>query len=212
MKNYLSIWKKTESKKTKAGKFLKKFRKFDQEKLRFFLVLLVVVLLDVMVIFVYFFKTETDREIVVKTMNFPDNSKLRGELAEMTKGYPIEKMIPLISRQDEEVAAFLISIAKKESNWGKRVPKLDGKDCYNYWGYRGIREKMGTGGHTCFDSPQDAVRTVSARIEKLIDQDIDTPSKMVVWKCGYSCNGHSDYSVKKWINDVDYYFGKINGS
>ncbi len=212
MKNYLSIWKKTESKKTKASKFLKKFQKFDQEKLRFFLILLVVVLLDVMVIFVYFFKTETDREIVVKTVNFPNNSKLRGELAEMTKGYPIEKMIPLISRQDEEVAAFLISIAKKESNWGKRVPKLDGNDCYNYWGYRGIREKMGTGGHTCFDSPKDAVQTVSARIKKLIEQDVDTPSKMVVWKCGYSCNSHSDYSVKKWINDVDYYFGKINGS
>lgn len=212
MKNYLSIWEKTESKKTKANKFLKKFRKFDQEKLRFFLILLVVVLLDVMVIFVYFFKTEIDREIVVKTVNFPNNSKLRGELVEMTKGYPIENMIPLISRQDEEVAAFLISIAKKESNWGKRVPKLDGKDCYNYWGYRGIREKMGTGGHTCFDSPRDAVRTVSARIKKLIDQDINTPSKMVVWKCGYSCSGHSDYSVKKWISDVDYYFGKINGS
>ncbi|HBO17120.1 MAG: hypothetical protein UR69_C0002G0225 [Candidatus Moranbacteria bacterium GW2011_GWE2_35_2-] len=212
MKNYLLIWKKTESKKTKANKFFKKFQKFDQEKLRFFLVLLVVVLLDVMVIFVYFFKTETDREIVVKTFNFPNNSKLRGELVEMTKGYPIEKMIPLISRQDEEIAAFLISIAKKESNWGKRVPRLNGEDCYNYWGYRGIREKMGTGGHTCFDSPQDAVRTVSARIKKLIEQDVNTPSKMVVWKCGYSCNGHSDYSVKKWINDVDYYFGKINGS
>ncbi|KKQ48142.1 MAG: hypothetical protein US66_C0001G0006 [Candidatus Moranbacteria bacterium GW2011_GWD2_37_9] len=212
MKNYLLIWKKTESKKTKANKFFKKFQKFDQEKLRFFLVLLVVVLLDVMVIFVYFFKTETDREIVVKTFNFPNNSKLRGELVEMTKGYPIEKMIPLISRQDEEIAAFLISIAKKESNWGKRVPRLNGEDCYNYWGYRGIREKMGTGGHTCFDSPQDAVRTVSARIKKLIEQDVNTPSKMVVWKCGYSCNGHSDYSVKKWINDVDYYFGKNNGS
>jgi hypothetical protein len=213
MKNYLSIWNKVETKKTKPSKILKKFLKFDQERIRFFLVLSLIFLLDVMVIFVYFFQKDVEREIViVQTNNSNDNSKLRGELTEMTKGYPIEKMIPLISRQDEEVAAFLISIAKKESNWGKRIPKLDGKDCYNYWGYRGIREKMGTGGHTCFDSPRDAVRTVSARIKKLIDQDINTPSRMVVWKCGYSCNGHSDYSVKKWISDVDYYFGKINGS
>ncbi|TSC93676.1 MAG: Uncharacterized protein Athens071425_153 [Parcubacteria group bacterium Athens0714_25] len=196
----------------KIKKLQKKFLAFDQEKLRFPLILTLIVLLDVMVISVYFFQKEISKEIVVQSVVYPDNSQLREKLAEMTNGYPIENMIPLISRQDEEVAAFLISIAKKESNWGKRSPKLNGKDCYNYWGYRGIRDKMGTGGHTCFDNPRDAVQTVSKRIKKLINQDINTPSKMIVWKCGYSCAAHSDYSVNKWISDVDYYFGKINGS
>lgn len=129
----------------------------------------------------------------------------------MVKGYPIEAMMPYILKQDKETASFLIAIAKKESNWGKRVPVLDGKDCYNYWGYRGIRDKMGTGGHTCFSDPRDAVETVAKRLKKLIhEKDLNTANKLIVWKCGSSCSGHSNESVRKWISDVDAYFKALN--
>lgn len=138
------------------------------------------------------------------------NSELKMKISGLVKGYPIEAMVPYIARKDKKVAAFLVSIAKKESNWGKRVPVLNGKDCYNYWGYRGAGEKMGSGGHTCFDNPKEAVRIVSQRLDELMKQSkADSPRKMVVWKCGYSCMGHSDYSVNKWIRDVDYYYKKI---
>lgn len=134
------------------------------------------------------------------------------QIAELVEGYPIEDMVPYIVQKDRIVAAFLIGIAKKESNWGKRSPVLAGQDCFNYWGYRGIRRLMGTGGHTCFNSRQDAVDTVAKRLEKLINSEkLDTPAKLVIWKCGYSCDGHSRESVRKWISDVDLYFSQLNG-
>jgi hypothetical protein len=137
---------------------------------------------------------------------------LGDKIAEMTKGYPIEKMAYNISKKDKVVAAFLVGIAMKESTWGKHVPVLDGQDCYNYWGYKGKRARMGTGGHTCFDSPQDAVDTVSKRLEFLVSNEkISTPEKMVtVWKCGYDCSWDSRQAVQKWVNDVDKYFEKFN--
>jgi len=129
---------------------------------------------------------------------------------EMVKGYPIEDMLPYILEQDRITAAFLIGIAKKESNWGKRVPVLDGQDCFNYWGYRGVRRMMGTGGHTCFNSRKDAVETVAARLNKLINSEkLNTPEKLIVWKCGFSCQGHSRESVRKWISDVDMYYSEL---
>jgi len=139
-----------------------------------------------------------------------DRIALEKNIEEMVVGYPIEQMIPYILEKDNLTAAFLVSIAKKESNWGKRVPILDGQDCFNYWGYREIRDRMGTGGHTCFDSPEDAVDTVGKRITTLVKKyDLTTPKDMIIWKCGSSCAGHSDYGVKKWISDVGYYFEKI---
>lgn len=133
------------------------------------------------------------------------------KIRELVKGYPIEEMLPYIIEKDRIVAAFLIGIAKKESNWGKRVPVLEGQDCYNYWGYRGVRRLMGTGGHTCFNSRKDAVDTVALRLETLIhSKKLDTPAKLVIWKCGYSCDGHSRESVRKWISDVDIYFSELN--
>jgi hypothetical protein len=135
-----------------------------------------------------------------------EDSHFKTEVTDMVKGYPIEDMLPYIFKQDRDVAMFLIAIGKKESNWGKRVPVLDGNDCYNYWGYRGIRDKMGTGGHTCFDSREDAVATVAKRIKTLVqEKKLNTPAKMIVWKCGSSCAGHSGESVRKWISDVDMY-------
>ena len=70
---------------------------------------------------------------------------------------------------------------------------------------------MGTGGHTCFNSRKDAVDTVAKRIEKLVySQKLNTPEKMILWKCGFSCEGHSRESVKKWISDVNMYFSQLD--
>jgi len=135
-------------------------------------------------------------------------SPFESSLNKMVSGHPITKMISEIVQKDKRVASFLVAIAKKESNWGKYSPKKNGRDCYNYWGYRGTYNQTPSG-YSCFDSPEQAVDVVGNRIGELIDQQIDTPQKMIVWKCGKSCDGHSGTSVKKWISDVDYYFGRI---
>jgi len=137
--------------------------------------------------------------------------ELEKEIRETVKGYPIEKMAGEIAKKDRIVAAFLVAIARKESSWGKHVPVLNGQDCYNYWGYRGVRDRMGTGGHTCFDSPKDAVDTVAKRIEFLVsNKKLNTPDKMVIWKCGSACSQDNQQAVRKWISDVDVYFEKLN--
>lgn len=129
------------------------------------------------------------------------------EIMRIVKGSPMEKMAPLIAKQDRTVAAFLVGIAKKESNLGRRVPVLNGQDCFNYWGYRGIRPRMGSGGHTCFDSPEDAIETVGGRLGRLVKADVDTPQEMVLWKCGSACA--SDPGAQKWISDVNLYFSEL---
>jgi hypothetical protein len=141
-----------------------------------------------------------------------EDSEFEQELREMVKGYPIELMIPEIAKQDRIVAAFIVAIAKKESAWGNRIPVLDGQDCFNYWGYRGIRDRMGTGGHTCFDSPADAVATVGKRIATLVDEyGRNTPAEMVVWKCGSDCEvTGGQAAANKWISDVALYFDQLN--
>lgn len=137
---------------------------------------------------------------------------LQAEITKMVEGYPIEKMTPYILQQDPKTAMFLVAIAKKESAWGKRKPVLNGRDCYNYWGFRLKAEKMGSGGHTCFDSPKEAVETVAERIDQLVkEEEIDTPNDMIVWKCGYGCQDKTKtLSEKKWINDVDFYYSAMN--
>ena len=131
------------------------------------------------------------------------------EIRLMVKDYPIEKMAPYIAQKDRKTAAFMIGIAKKESDWGKRVPILDGRDCYNYWGYRG-QGKLTQDGYSCFKNPRQAVNIIARRINELIkDSDLDTPEKMKVWKCGWNCENHNPDSVAKWISDVDYYFKKF---
>lgn len=138
------------------------------------------------------------------------NEKLLGKIGEMVKGYPMEKMVTQIARKDEILAAYLVGIAKKESNWGRRVPVLEGEDCYNYWGYRGVRERMGSAGHTCFESPTDAVETVSKRLSYFIqEKGLENPEDLIVWKCGSNCDGHSQESVEKWITDVGYYYEQV---
>ncbi|NTW26971.1 MAG: hypothetical protein HGA36_01465 [Candidatus Moranbacteria bacterium] len=132
------------------------------------------------------------------------------EINDMVQGYPIEKMTRYIAKQEPKVAAFMIAIAKKESAWGDRKPVLDGEDCYNYWGFRLKSDRMGSGGHTCFDSPEEAVAIVGTRISHLVNEEkIDTPKEMVIWKCGYSCDGPAAAGSEKWIKDVDYYYKQM---
>jgi len=149
-----------------------------------------------------------------KTVTFSYPQKIsppwEGKIKKLVAGYPMEKMTPYISRQEKATAAFLVSVAKKESNWGKRAPLLAGKDCYNYWGYRGQSDKMTESGYTCFSSPAEAIFTVAKRFDDLRkNSGLNTPEKMIVWKCGWDCTGHSEKSVSKWISDVSYYFDQI---
>jgi hypothetical protein len=154
---------------------------------------------------------DSGSDIFLEYFNEAADAEYKDNIKKIVKGYPIEEMLPYILEQDRLTTAFLIGIAKKESNWGKRVPVLNGQDCFNYWGYRGLRRMMGSGGHTCFNSRKDAVETVAKRLNTLINsQKLNTPAKMIIWKCGFSCSGHSRESVKKWISDVDMYFSELS--
>jgi hypothetical protein len=131
------------------------------------------------------------------------------EQQHLLEGYPIEEMLPAINKLDKKTAEFLIAIAKKESNWGKYAPSKDGQDCYNYWGYKGAQNPTRSG-YSCFDSQEQAVEIVSERISELLEKGIDTPEKMLVWKCGRTCSGHDKKDVRKWVADVELYLGKLN--
>ena len=131
------------------------------------------------------------------------------ELRAFTVGYPVAKMIPAFLDQDRNVAVFLVAIAKKESNWGKLAPTKDGRDCFNYWGYRGP-ENTTDSGYSCFSSPSEAVSVVGSRIRSLlVDGKLDTPRKMIVWKRGFS-DDPLNQSEEKWVSDVGYYVGKFS--
>jgi len=146
----------------------------------------------------------------VKSIKELREEKLELKVKTLVKGTPIEVMSPYIAKKDKQVAAFLIGIARKESNWGKRKPVLNGQDCFNYWGYRGKSKTLGSGGHTCFANPEEAVNVVAKRIEQIIkNNQAKSARNMIVWKCGYSCAAHNPQSVDKWIKDVDMYAQKI---
>ncbi|HMN19166.1 MAG TPA: hypothetical protein PKA31_01035 [Candidatus Moranbacteria bacterium] len=134
---------------------------------------------------------------------------MEAELYRMVGDAPIKEMVPYIARKDRKVAAFIVGIAKKESNWGSASPQKDGQDCYNYWGYKGEGARGSAMGYSCFASAQEGVEVVSKRIADLVSKDRNTPSRMVVWKCGSSCSGHDPAAVQKWISDVDIYFSRI---
>ncbi len=155
--------------------------------------------------------TEKDDEGDEEKTEEESEYSLEREAYALVEGYPIEKMLPHILKQDPEVAKYLIAMAKQESAWGKRVPVLNGQDCYNYWGYRSQRKLMGSGGHTCFNSRKDAVETVGKRIHELIyEYDRTTAERLIVWKCGSSCDTHSTESVNRWINVIDTYYTKLS--
>lgn len=129
----------------------------------------------------------------------------------MLNGSPMEKMIPALNKRNNEVASYLIAIAKKESDWGKHTPKKGGRECYNFWGYRG-KENTTASGYSCFDSPNHAVEVVGNRIEKLLNSNVNTPAKMVVWKCGSNCEAAGGQAAaNKWISDVAVYYKKLQG-
>jgi len=68
-------------------------------------------------------------------------------------------------------------------------------------------------GHGCFSNPEEAVNVVGGRIKQLVDKNLTTPSKMVVWKCGSSCAATGgEAAARKWISDVNIYFQKISKS
>ena len=178
--------------------------KLDFSRLKYLLVFsLLIFFLAVFAAFLFLYR-EKGR---VSSVDF--SSELEKRMYKVVSGYPIQDMAPNISSEDRMVAAYLVAIAKKESNWGKHSPMKDGKTCYNYWGYRGTYNQTDSG-YSCFDSPQQAVNVVGKRIKDLIDKDVNSPKKMAVaWKCGWNCSGHSYFSVKKWEWDVGYYFNKI---
>jgi hypothetical protein len=136
-----------------------------------------------------------------------EHKRQEEKLNRMIGGYPMEKMIPYIAERDEKTAAFLVAIAKKESGWGEHAPSKSGRDCYNYWGYKGNYHLVM--GYSCFDSPEHAIKVVGDKIDQLIAKKVDTPARMVVWKCGSSCAGHSPESVRSWIGTVDTYLRKL---
>lgn len=155
-------------------------------------------------------KTQTTAKAIGKES--PHFDKALGDtIREMTIGYPMEKMAPIIARYDREVAALIVGIAKKESDWGKRSPSdQSGEDCFNYWGYKGAGSRGVAMGHGCFGSPEEAVVAVGDRLRKLVSlRQTSEPRNMVVWKCGSSCKGHSAESVKKWIADISLYYQRI---
>ena len=136
---------------------------------------------------------------------------LERKINRVVDGYPIEVMAPYIAEQNKTTAAFLVGIAKKESNWGKRVPvDTNGDDCFNYWGYKGAGSRGIEMGHGCFGSKEEAVSAVGDRLQELVAlRETSEPKNMTIWKCGSSCKGHSDESVDKWISDVSIYYDRI---
>ncbi len=144
----------------------------------------------------------------------PKDGALETTIASMASGYPLEAMAPTIAEYDREVAALIVGIAKKESNWGKRVPvDTAGADCFNYWGFKGAGTRGVAMGHGCFGSPEEAVHAVGNRIAELVTlRKTSEPKNMIIWKCGSSCATHSPESVRKWIADVDLYYRQIVGT
>jgi hypothetical protein len=149
-----------------------------------------------------------DNSVVLNSESAKKDSE-NDNLKNLVAGYPIAEMVSDINAKDKTVAAFLVGIAKKESDWGKHSPQKDGRDCHNYWGYKGSYN-LTASGYSCFDSASQAVAIVGGRIEDLVGQKINTPERMVVWKCGSSCAGFPKGDVVKWIGDVGRYFYQLN--
>lgn len=140
-----------------------------------------------------------------------EKTLFEAELRAIVSGYPIEAMVSTIAEYDRDIAGLIVGIAKKESNWGKRVPRTDaGDDCFNYWGYKGAGARGIAMGHGCFGEPAEAVHAIGGRLQKLTTHRRSSePANLTIWKCGSSCASHSPESVRKWVSDVDLYFRAI---
>ena len=138
-----------------------------------------------------------------------ESSPLEKKLYEALGNSPMKSMVPFISQKDKRVAGLLVGIAKIESGFGVASPSRDGKTCFNYWGYKGSGSRGQGMGYACFGSEEEAISVVGGRIETLVQKKLDTPAKMVVWKCGSSCAGHDGEAVQRWIGNVSNYFNRI---
>ncbi len=154
-------------------------------------------------------KNEEYQKNIAKRESKESKNKLKEDIERIVKNTPMAAMVDPISEKDRTVAAFLVGIAMKESKFGIYSPRLGGRDCYNYWGFKGGGRTV-AGGYSCFSSPDEAVEAVSGRIEKMVSRGIHTPAQAIGWKCGSSCAGHGAESVRKWISDVAVNFYKIN--
>jgi hypothetical protein len=144
-----------------------------------------------------------------KEVNTEAPSNFEAELYGLVGNSPIREMVPQIARHNRQVAGLIVGIAKKESDWGRRSPSKGGSDCYNYWGYKGTGENGVSMGYACFGSAEEAVKTVAGRIDHFVGKKLNTPAKMVVWKCGSSCAWDNPKNVAKWITDVSVYYNQI---
>ncbi|MFH0969251.1 MAG: hypothetical protein V1804_01965 [Patescibacteria group bacterium] len=147
--------------------------------------------------------------IELKNEESLSKERIKQQLYQLVGGTPIKDMIPAIMKLDYKTGAFIIGIAKKESDWGRHAPSLSGKTCFNYWGYKGQGSRGTSMGYACFGNLEEAVEIVGKRIETLVSKNIDNPKEFVVWKCGSSCAGHDPQGVQKWISDVGLYYGKV---
>jgi hypothetical protein len=154
-----------------------------------------------------------DEEIIMNLLGKIEDLKeddFEREILKYIKGRPMEPMAPYIAKQPRIVAAFIVGIAMKESKFGVYAPhNSSGRDCLNYWGYRG-RENTTASGYSCFDSPEHAIQVIGKKISSLVDRGISNPAEMISWKCGSTCAGHGAENVRKWISDVGVNFYKIN--
>ncbi len=142
---------------------------------------------------------------IVRGETKPDEEALYG----IVGNSPIKEMIPFIAEYGKEVKALTIGIAKKESDWGKHSPLKNEETCYNYWGYKSSGSRGTAMGYACFGSAEEAVKTVAGRIEHFVGKNLNTPAKIVVWKCGSSCSWDNPKNVQKWISDVSIYYNQI---
>jgi hypothetical protein len=138
-----------------------------------------------------------------------ENNIVEKRIDQIVGNAPIKEMVPFIAKLDAQVGAFVVGIAKKESDWGRHAPTQGGKTCYNYWGYKGTGSRGTSMGYACFGTAEEAVATIGKRIDTLVKKNINDPRKFVVWKCGTSCAGHDPQGVQKWISDVSLYYGKV---
>lgn len=188
------------------------YQQFDSHHARKLILLFLIVMVLFFDLMILGWGQMMEREFqVLPQISLRKPNYLQINIRRLTRGYPIEKMTPYIARQNKMTAAFLVSVAKQESDWGKYVPVLNGQNCYNYWGFRGQAPRMSRDGFTCFDSPRQAVATVANRFNDLIkNSDLTTPKKMIVWECGHDCANRPEQETSTWINGVSYYFDKIN--
>lgn len=139
-----------------------------------------------------------------------DQFVIKKNIEKLVGNKPMKNMVDEIATRNSQTASYLVAIAKHESNLGKFSPKKDGKDCFNYWGFRGTYNKTKSG-YSCFDSPAQAVMVVGNRIQGLTEiEDITTAEEMLMWKCGGSCAGHNPADVARWKENVDFYYKKIH--